>query len=108
MGFALSEKGSFRTNIDPYFKGKIHPRSLKKYGEATEKCLVEQGIERPTMGDVLWNLEFAQQLQETAIENKLVYDNMNNFVEIYPNYNNSNNLETYITLWMVPNTVTST
>jgi hypothetical protein len=33
-----------------------------------EKCLAEYGIERPTMGDVLWNVEFVLQLQEAGPE----------------------------------------
>ncbi|WOK94933.1 hypothetical protein Cni_G03638 [Canna indica] len=53
--------------IDPSLKGKTDRKSLKKYGEMVEKCLAQYGIDRPTMGDVLWNLEYALQLHERAV-----------------------------------------
>ncbi|KAI4343909.1 hypothetical protein L6164_011204 [Bauhinia variegata] len=52
--------------IDPRIADTITSNSLKKYVEAAEKCLQDQGIDRPNMGDVLRNLEYALQLQETA------------------------------------------
>ena len=58
--------GRLEEIVDPHIRGTINTNSLRKYGETVEKCLADQGIERPYMGDVLWNLEYALQLQETS------------------------------------------
>jgi serine/threonine protein kinase len=59
-------KGVLNKIIDPHIAGSINEESLKTYVEAAEKCLAEHGADRPGMGDVLWNLEYALQLQETS------------------------------------------
>ncbi|XP_044478126.1 probable receptor-like protein kinase At1g30570 [Mangifera indica] len=55
---------SLQTIIDPRLKGNYSPESLEKFGEIAEKCLVDEGKNRPTMGEVLWHLEYVLQLHE--------------------------------------------
>lgn len=59
-------RGMLHKVIDPRIVDTINPESLKKYVEAAHKCLADHGVDRPNMGDVLWHLEYALQLQEAA------------------------------------------
>ncbi|KAL8129554.1 hypothetical protein V2J09_018709 [Rumex salicifolius] len=77
-------KGTLEKIIDPVLAGTINPESLKKFAECTEKCLSDYGVDRPTMGDVLWNLEHSLQLQEKSAEQKLVEENRTPAAEASP------------------------
>ena len=60
------EKGTIYEIIDPYLEGKIAPECFKVFVEVAENCVRDQGIERPTMNDVMERLEFALELQQNA------------------------------------------
>ncbi|ESQ31802.1 hypothetical protein EUTSA_v10003647mg [Eutrema salsugineum] len=70
----LHRKGNLEKIIDPKIVGTISKGSLRKFVEAAEKCLAEYGVDRPGMGDVLWNLEYALQLQEASAQVDLSED----------------------------------
>ncbi|KAJ8751726.1 hypothetical protein K2173_025899 [Erythroxylum novogranatense] len=59
-------KGMLSEIIDPHLDGKITPNCLKKFSEVTASCLLDKGVERPSMGDVVWGLEFALGLQQST------------------------------------------
>ncbi|XWS11511.1 hypothetical protein CRYUN_Cryun37aG0004300 [Craigia yunnanensis] len=55
---------SLETIIDPHLRGKYSTESMEKFGEIAQKCLADEGKNRPTMGEVLWHLEYVLQLHQ--------------------------------------------
>lgn len=86
------KRGELDQIIDQRIAGTIRPEALRKYGETVEKCLAEYGVERPTMGDVLWNLEFVLQLQEAGPDISNI-DSMNQISELPSNAKRISSLE---------------
>lgn len=78
------KKGMLDQIMDKNLAGKVNPASLKKFGETAEKCLAEHGVDRPSMGDVLWNLEYALQLEETTSALMEPDDNSTNHIPGIP------------------------
>ncbi|KAF6167661.1 hypothetical protein GIB67_031244 [Kingdonia uniflora] len=78
------KKGLLSQIMDTKLIGKVNPASLKKFGETAENCLAEYGVDRPSMGDVLWNLEYALQLEETSSAVTEPEDNSTNHIPIIP------------------------
>ncbi|KAK7271594.1 hypothetical protein RJT34_27629 [Clitoria ternatea] len=76
--------------IDPTLARKIRADSLRKFGETVEKCLADFGVDRPSMGDVLWNLEYALQLQEAVVQGDPEENSTNMIGELSPQVNDFN------------------
>jgi len=52
--------------IDSDLTADITSTSMEKFCEIAIRCVQDRGMERPPMNDVVWALEFALQLHETA------------------------------------------
>ncbi|KAG6729114.1 hypothetical protein I3842_01G010400 [Carya illinoinensis] len=61
------KKGQLKNIIDPILVGNIKPSSLRIFGVIVEKCLKAFSIERPTMHDALYYLNYALRLQQTGM-----------------------------------------
>ncbi|XP_043687941.1 probable receptor-like protein kinase At1g30570 [Telopea speciosissima] len=75
---------SLETIVDRRLEGNYSPKSLKKFGKIIKKCLAEKGENRPTMGEVLLDLEYVLQLHEKCFLlfdhsiGILLFDNLQN------------------------------
>ncbi|CAN8301261.1 unnamed protein product [Cochlearia groenlandica] len=91
------KKGQIEEIIDESLRGEIRSDSLRKFGETGEKCLSDYGVDRPSMGDVLWNLEYALQLQETVLDGDFEDGNSTNMIDELPlRFNDYNNGDTSV------------
>lgn len=84
-------KGMIHGIIDPRIVETIASGSLTKFVEAAEKCLEDHGADRPAMGDVLWNLEYALQLQEAASKIDVAEDKTVNLIGLEQRSESGNN-----------------
>ncbi|KAG6720816.1 hypothetical protein I3842_03G080700 [Carya illinoinensis] len=50
--------GTLEQIVDPSLRGEIAYDCLNKFGEVADSCIRDRGIERPTMRDVVWALQF--------------------------------------------------
>ncbi|KAL4377539.1 hypothetical protein GQ457_02G008100 [Hibiscus cannabinus] len=82
-GMLCKKKGLLEQILDPSIKPQINPNSLRKFADIAEKCLQEEAIDRPTMSDVAWELEYALQLQQTAVAQEPHEDSMSNIPPCY-------------------------
>ncbi|KAL0774059.1 hypothetical protein Bca101_039210 [Brassica carinata] len=53
--------------VDQRLVGQIEPKILRKFMEVAEKCLKDNGDERPSMANVSWELEYIMRLQMMTI-----------------------------------------
>ncbi|CAM8974241.1 unnamed protein product [Rhodiola kirilowii] len=64
----LHKKKTLERIVDPNLIGQIAPECLTKFVDLAIGCLQEEGSNRPSMGDVVWALEFALQLQLSTLK----------------------------------------
>ncbi|XP_072975082.1 receptor-like protein kinase HERK 1 [Typha angustifolia] len=92
----IQKRGELHLIVDHRISDTIRPDSLRKFGETAEKCLADCGVERPTIGDVLWNLEYVLQLQEGEPQSSEV-NSINRIAELSSQVQNIEALDSVVT-----------
>lgn len=84
-GMYWHKKGQLEKIVDPSLMREISPNSLRKFAKTVEKCLSRNGADRPAMIDVVWDLNYALQLQKAEVPRGLPEDSgsrTNAFLEL--------------------------
>lgn len=76
------KKGNLDQILDPYLKGKISAECFNKVAEIAIKCLADDGINRPSMLDVLGNLQSALQLQDGTTDDDMEVDEVSDEMQL--------------------------
>ncbi|KAJ0482297.1 putative protein kinase RLK-Pelle-CrRLK1L-1 family [Helianthus annuus] len=77
-GIKHIQTGKVEAIMDPYLIGTINPNSLRKFLDTVERCLKDTGDERPSMIDVLWDLEYALKLHQMSVDKEPYEDSTMN------------------------------
>ncbi|KAK6931270.1 Serine-threonine/tyrosine-protein kinase, catalytic domain, partial [Dillenia turbinata] len=76
------KSGTIDQIIDPIIAGTIAPECLKTFTGIARKCLADKGSERPTMSNVIWNLELAWQQQQLQECGEMAGTNWNHAIQM--------------------------
>lgn len=60
-----------RSIVDPAVHKECSDESLKTMMEICVRCLSKEPTDRPSVDDILWNLQFAAQVQDSVREDYL-------------------------------------
>ncbi|EMS49500.1 Receptor-like protein kinase FERONIA [Triticum urartu] len=75
---SCQKKGILDLIVDPDLEGKIAPWCFKKFVEIAEKCVSDRGIDRPTMQEVLENLELCLVEQSGSLGDEMLAEDDTN------------------------------
>ncbi|KAL8153981.1 hypothetical protein V2J09_011741 [Rumex salicifolius] len=64
--------GTLDSIVDPKLTGQIAPGSLRKFWEVAERCVRDEGAQRPLMADVIGSLELALKIQTESVTSQAV------------------------------------
>uniref|UniRef100_A0A0E0KPL3 Protein kinase domain-containing protein n=1 Tax=Oryza punctata TaxID=4537 RepID=A0A0E0KPL3_ORYPU len=62
-GMEMLKKGELEQIVDQKISGTVKQSSLMEFGKIVARCLEDKGADRPSMGDVLRNLEYVHILE---------------------------------------------
>lgn len=61
-----ADNAAQKSMVDPAIRNARSDESLKTVIEICSRCLMEDPADRPSIEDVLWNLQFAAQVQDSS------------------------------------------